>query len=109
MSVWKIARRRWDIENTVFNGFKQNWHFEHYYAHGLNGIQAVYALYRIVFNLMLLSAYRNLKDAPRREITLNELARQILLSSETLAQPLPISLYKPDRRPACRDGTWAAG
>jgi hypothetical protein len=88
--VWKIAHRRWDIENSVFNDLKQNWDFEHCYTHDPNGIRAVYALYCVVRNLMLLFAYKNLKDAPRRGVTLKELARQILVGIETLAQPLPI-------------------
>jgi len=88
--VWEIAHRRWDIENTVFNDLKQNWGFRHCYTHDPNGIRAVYALYCIVFNLMLLFAYKNLKGAPRRGVTLKELARQIMVGTQTLAQPLPI-------------------
>ena len=81
LRVWEIAHRRWDIENTVFNDLKQNWGFRHCYTHDPNGIRAVYALYCIVFNLMLLFAYKNLKDAPGRGVTLKELARQILWAS----------------------------
>jgi hypothetical protein len=88
--VWEIAHRRWDIENTVFNDLKQNWGFGHCYTHDPNGIRAVYALYCIAFNLMLLFAYKNLKDAPRRGVTLKELARQILVGIETLTHPLPV-------------------
>jgi len=36
----------------------------------------MYALFCIVFNLVMLFAYRNLKDAPARGLTLKELARQ---------------------------------
>jgi len=34
----------------------------------------MYALFCIVFNLVMLFAYRNLKDAPARGLTLKELA-----------------------------------
>ncbi len=95
LRVWEIAHRRWDIENTVFNDLKQNWGFRHCYTHDPNGIRAVYALYCIVFNLMLLFAYKNLKDAPGRGVTLKELARQILVGIETLAQPLPLPSHGP--------------
>ena len=95
LRVWEIAHRRWDIENTVFNDLKQNWGFRHCYTHDPNGIRAVYALYCIVFNLMLLFAYKNLKDAPGRGVTLKELARQILVGIETLAQPLPLLSHGP--------------
>jgi len=33
-------------------------------------------------------AYRNLKDAPARGLTLKELARQMLVGMETLCQPI---------------------
>jgi len=48
----------------------------------------MYALFCIVFNLMMLLAYRNLKDAPARGLTLKELARQMLVGMETLCQPI---------------------
>jgi hypothetical protein len=48
----------------------------------------MYALFCIVFNLMMLFAYRNLKDAPGRGVTLKELARQMLVGMETLCQPI---------------------
>jgi hypothetical protein len=55
----------------------------------------VYALYCIVFNLMLLFAYKNLKDAPRRGVTPKELARQILVGMQTLTYPLPVPSFRP--------------
>lgn len=27
-TVWRIMHLRWDIENSLFNGLKQNWAFE---------------------------------------------------------------------------------
>jgi len=93
--VWEIAHRRWDIENTVFNDLKRNWGFEHCYTHDPNGIRAVYALYCIAFNLMLLFAYKDLKDAPGKGVTLKELARQVLAGIGTLAHPLPIPRLRP--------------
>jgi hypothetical protein len=86
--VWQIMHRRWDIENSIFNDLKQNWGFDHCYTHDINGIQAMYALFCIVFNLVMLFAYRNLKDAPARGLTLKELARQMLVGMETLCQPI---------------------
>lgn len=86
--VWQIMHRRWDIENSIFNDLKQNWGFDHCYTHDINGIQTMYALFCIVFNLMMLFAYRNLKDAPGRGVTLKELARQMLVGMETLCQPI---------------------
>jgi len=44
---------------------------------------------------MLLFAYKNLKDAPGRGVTLKELARQILVGIETLVQPLPLPSHGP--------------
>jgi hypothetical protein len=93
--IWQIVHRRWDIENSIFNDLKRNWNFEHCHTHGPNGIRAVYALYCIVFNLMLLFAYKNLKDAPRRGVTPKELARQILVGMQTLTYPLPVPSFRP--------------
>jgi hypothetical protein len=60
--VWQIMHRRWDIENSIFNDLKQNWGFDHCYTHDINGIQTMYALFCIVFNLMMLFAYRMLLE-----------------------------------------------
>jgi hypothetical protein len=54
--AWETVHRRWDIKNTVFNGLKQNWGFEHCYTQDRNGIRGAYALYCIASNLMLLFA-----------------------------------------------------
>ena len=86
--VWQIMHRRWDIENSIFNDLKQNWCFRHCYTHDVNGIQTMYALFCIAFSLVMLFAYRNLKDAPARGVTLKELARQMLVGMQTLCQPI---------------------
>jgi hypothetical protein len=94
--LWQIVHRRWDIENTIFCDLKQNWGFGHCYTHDLVGIKALYALTCIVVNLMLLFVYKHLKDAPKRGVTLIEIARQILVGLMTLRYALPI--------PMCRSG-----
>jgi len=93
--VWEIGHRRWDIENTVFCDLKQNWGFRPCYTHDRAGIEAIYALYCIVFNLMLLFVYRDLKNAPARGVTLKEIARQILVGIMMLSEPLPMARGKP--------------
>jgi len=94
--LWQIVHRRWDIENSVFCDLKMNWRFGHCYAHDITAIQAVYALYCIVVNLMLLFVYRHLRDAPVRGVTLVEIARQILAGLRAPHFGLPI--------PMCRSG-----
>lgn len=78
-TVWRIMHLRWDIENSLFNDLKQNWAFEHCYIHGVRGIEAVYALYSIAFNLKLLFAYRQLGYGRKRGPTLVELADLFLM------------------------------
>lgn len=77
--LWQIVHRRWDIEKSVFCDLKVNWGFGHCYAHDITATQAVYALYCIVANLMLLFVYRHLRHAPARGVTLIEIPRQILV------------------------------
>lgn len=74
-TVWLIMHRRWDIENSVFNDLKQNWHFSHCYTHHVRGIEAMMALFAIARNLLLLFRYRGIR--PTQELTLKALSRQI--------------------------------
>lgn len=74
-TVWTIMHRRWDIENSLFNDLKQNWHFSHCYTHDVEGIEAMNALYAIARNLLLLFRYRGIR--PRQGMTLKTLTRQI--------------------------------
>jgi len=92
--LWQIVHRRWDIENSVFCDLKMNWEFGHCYAHDVRAIEAIYALYCIAVNLMLLFAYRHLRDAPKRGVTLTELARQILVGLTALRTALPIPMCR---------------
>ena len=90
--LWQIVHRRWDIENSIFNDLKMNWRFGHCYAHDVTAIQAIYALYCIAANLVLLFMYRHLRDAPKRGVTIIEIARQILVGLVTLRFGLPIPM-----------------
>lgn len=74
-TVWLIMHRRWDIENSVFNDLKQNWHLGHCYTHNVHGIEAMMALFAIARNLLLLFRYRAIR--PKHELTLKTLTRHI--------------------------------
>lgn len=74
-TVWMIMHRRWDIENSLFNDLKQNWHYSHCYTHDVQGIDAMNALYAIARNLLLLFRYRGIRA--RQGLTLKTLTRQI--------------------------------
>lgn len=60
--IWRIAHRRWDIENSCFNDLKQNWNFEHCFSHNTKAMVAIWTLMVIAFNLLLLFLYRNLRS-----------------------------------------------
>lgn len=86
-TVWLIMHRRWDIENSVFNDLKQNWHFSHCYTHNVHGIEAMMALFAIARNLLLLFRYRGIR--PPQGLTLKTLTRQICRGLlEGLAPPI---------------------
>lgn len=77
-TVWLIMHRRWDIENSLFNDLKENWHFAHCYTHAVQGIEAMTALYAIARNLLLLFAHRGIRQA-RPLVTLSrQITRGIL-------------------------------
>lgn len=85
-TVWLIMHRRWDVENSLFNDLKQNWAFEHCYIHDPRGIESLYALYAIAFNLKLLFAYRQLGYGRKRGPTLVELGDLLLMDWGTSTQ-----------------------
>lgn len=61
-TVWKIAHRRWDVENSVFHWLKTYWNLDRRYSHLPEVIQVVYTLYAIAYNLLHLYLYRNLRS-----------------------------------------------
>jgi len=34
-------KARWNIENSIFNNMKSEYHLDHYFVHGCNAVEAV--------------------------------------------------------------------
>lgn len=69
-TIFKIARARWNIENSIFNYLKKECHLDHCYVHGGNSMEVITCLIFIASNLMQLFYYRRLKESfkTRREL-----------------------------------------
>ena len=74
-TLLKIARARWDIENSIFNNLKSECGLEHCYVHGGNAVEAVIYLLFIAANFMQLFYCRRLKESVP---TQRELVRLLL-------------------------------
>ena len=74
-TLFKIARSRWDIENSIFNNLKSECGLEHCYVHGGKALEAVLYLIFIASNLMQLFFNRRLKKHIK---TQRELVRLLL-------------------------------
>lgn len=63
--VVRVVRARWHIENTGFNQWTRYWKFEHVFITEAAGIEAIFAIFFLVFNLLQLFVYRQLKTYGR--------------------------------------------
>ena len=63
--VLAVARGRWHIENTGFHQWMTHWHFGHVFVHDAQGIQAVYWLFFVAFNLLTLFLYLQVRSYGR--------------------------------------------
>jgi hypothetical protein len=59
--VVRVGRGRWHLENTGFNQWTQHWHFTHVFTHSAHGLQAIFWLFFLVFNLLQCFLYRQLR------------------------------------------------
>jgi len=57
-TLLKMIQQRWDIENCIFHQLKTEWHMDHCYKHGENGVETVLMFMIIAFNLMQLYFFR---------------------------------------------------
>lgn len=61
-TLLKIARARWDIENSIFNNLKKECGLEHCFVHGGNSVEAVIYCLFIAANFMQMFFHRRLKE-----------------------------------------------
>ena len=77
LTVWKIAHKRWDIENTGFHFLKNHFELEHAYGYDPLVTEGMLALFMLTYNLFHLFVRRNLKSFNSKKDTLIEIIRQI--------------------------------
>ena len=85
LTVWSIAHRRWDIENSGFHNLKTNYNLDHCYTHEPKAIIALILVMMIAFNLFMLFFSRNLGGRYKRE-TKQAIARKILTHAGKLKE-----------------------
>jgi hypothetical protein len=78
LTIWKIAHRRWDIENNVFHDLKSNWNFDHCYIHEPHAILVLWLIFAMAFNLLLLFVERNLRLEELKEVPNTTISEYIL-------------------------------
>jgi len=77
LTVWKIAHRRWDIENTGFHFLKHHFKLNHAYGYDSNLVEAMLKLFVMTFNLFQLFVKRNLRSFDAKRDTLLEIIQSI--------------------------------
>jgi len=93
--VHDLHRRRWHIENTIFNQWTQHWHLNHVYRHTPNAVVAVMLLWCLAFNMMQLFAYRRLRRprVPKDPCdTIKDLVSLMKNAVSALQNPMPWTL-----------------
>lgn len=75
MTLFKIIRARWDIENSIFNNLKTECALNHCFVHGGNSVEVMTAMIFIASNFMQLFYYRRIKESVP---TQRELAQLLL-------------------------------
>lgn len=88
ITVWRIAHRRWDMENSGFNVLKSQWHLEHCFTHDPTGMTAFMLLMIMAMNMLLLFLDRNLKTYKPGKSTMIGQRRRLSKALETLGQPV---------------------
>lgn len=87
-TVWKIAHRRWDEENSVFHWIKTYWNFDRRYNYIPHVIQVMYFLYVIAYNLFHLYINRNLRSYNKKKDTKKDFMRKFYKGLVTLKKYL---------------------
>lgn len=60
--IWKIMHKRWDVENNGFHILKTYYHADHCFMHDSVGIEAIFMLMIIAFNLTEMFLFRCLRN-----------------------------------------------
>lgn len=62
ITLYKMIKARWHIENTIFNNLKNEYNLNHCFVHGENSVEAVIGLIFLAHNLTQLFQKRRIKS-----------------------------------------------
>ena len=83
--LWRMAHRRWDIENDLFNTLVTHWSLDHCFKHEPTAIFNFVLTLFIAFVLLQSFYYGNLKPERRAHLALISLAMELYLGVVTMA------------------------
>jgi hypothetical protein len=87
--LWRIAHRRWEIENNLFHTLATHWSLDHCFKHEPTAILNFVLTLFIAFVLVQSFYYGNLKPQRRLHLTLIGLALELSLGLVLMALPAP--------------------
>jgi len=87
--LWRMAHRRWDIENDLFNTLVTHWSLDHCFKHEPTAILNFVLTLFIAFVLLESFYYGNLKPGWRAHLSLIGLAAELYLGVVTMAACAP--------------------
>lgn len=83
--LWRMAHRRWDIENDLFNTLVTHWSLDHCFKHEPTAILNFVLTLFIAFVLLQSFYHGNLKPERREHLSLIGLAMELYLGVVTMA------------------------
>jgi hypothetical protein len=66
--IWKIMHKRWDIEENGFHILKTYYHANHCFVHDAVGIEAVFMLMIIAFNMTEMFFFKCLRNFRKKKM-----------------------------------------
>lgn len=61
-TLYKMIKARWNIENSIFNNMKAEYHLDHCFVHGGNAVEAVIGLLFIAHNITQLFLEKRIRN-----------------------------------------------
>lgn len=88
--IWRIGHQRWGVENHAFNELTQHYHLTHCPRHEAAAIQNWLLILVLGFNLFEVFVRLHGKAWRQGRVTLQELARQMDRSLESVTELVPL-------------------
>ena len=97
LSLYRIAKSRWEIENQGFNDAKNRYGFEHTFHHQPNSLVAVWLITLLAIVIERLYRIRYLHRGTHRRLSASQLCRLLWLNLWHVSPPDPVSLGRTHR------------